>query len=133
MASPKGDDHSVSTSERSRDGVAAGSVVSGLVRTVRDRIVSTARASTLYQWLTTEPDPAVIVIDLRETRTVGPILALLDRLIEWATPYWRQSRLHDGVIALERAGERVAATRAGQLLARLLVPPDPPTDDERRE
>jgi hypothetical protein len=97
------------------------------------RFAALLTESWLYRWLTTEPEPAVIVIDLRETRTVGPVLALLDRLLEWATPYWRQSRLHDGVIALERAGERVAATRAGQLLARLLVPPDPPTDDERRE
>ena len=35
-----------------------------------------------YRWLTKEPEPEVIVIDLRETRTVGPILAILERVIE---------------------------------------------------
>jgi hypothetical protein len=34
-----------------------------------------------YRWLTTEPDPDVIVIDLRETWTVGPIVAVLDRVV----------------------------------------------------
>jgi len=37
------------------------------------------RHSYLYRWLTAEPDPDVIVIDLRETYTVGPVLAGLDR------------------------------------------------------
>ena len=36
------------------------------------------RSSALYQWLTTEPDPNVIVIDLRETWTVGPIINGID-------------------------------------------------------
>jgi len=39
------------------------------------------RQSALYQWLTAEPDPDVIVIDLRETWTVGPFLNILDWLI----------------------------------------------------
>jgi hypothetical protein len=49
------------------------------------------RSSYCYRWLTKEPDPDVIVIDLRETYTVGPILA-----------------------AMDQAGEFVAGTRAGQ-------------------
>ncbi len=40
------------------------------------------RHSAIYQWLTAEPDPEVIVIDLRETWTVGPILRVLDRTID---------------------------------------------------
>lgn len=36
------------------------------------------RASYCYRWLTTEPDPDVIVIDLRETYTVGPVIRLLE-------------------------------------------------------
>ncbi|MFP8953828.1 hypothetical protein ACLI4Z_12805 [Natrialbaceae archaeon A-arb3/5] len=32
-----------------------------------------------YRWLTAEPDPDLVVIDLRETKTVGPWLAALDR------------------------------------------------------
>jgi len=39
------------------------------------------RASALYRWLTAEPEPAVIVIDLRETITVRPFLIALDESI----------------------------------------------------
>ena len=46
-------------------------------RTVRRYVT----ASWCYRWLTTEPDPDVVVIDLRETKTVGPIVTLLDRLL----------------------------------------------------
>lgn len=38
-------------------------------------------ASWLYRWLTAEPDPDVIVIDLRETWTVGPILGVIDWVV----------------------------------------------------
>lgn len=46
-------------------------------------------ASWCYRWLTAEPDPDVVVIDLRETKTVGPIIAGGDRLataLQRATP-----------------------------------------------
>lgn len=36
------------------------------------------RQSWLYRWLTKEPEPEVIVIDLRETWTVGPVIRILD-------------------------------------------------------
>jgi len=42
------------------------------------RAVRATRHSFVYRWLTKEPDPAVIVIDLRETWTVGPIIATLE-------------------------------------------------------
>ena len=45
-----------------------------------DRIVSVVRGSYLYRWLTAEPDPEVIVIDLRDTWTVGQVILLLDRV-----------------------------------------------------
>jgi small-conductance mechanosensitive channel len=35
-----------------------------------------------YRWFTAEPEPDMIVIDLRETVTVSPFVALLDRLVE---------------------------------------------------
>jgi len=44
-------------------------------------IVGWARASFLYRWLTAEPEPEVIVIDLRDTLTVRPILVVLDRTL----------------------------------------------------
>ncbi|RKD98083.1 hypothetical protein [Halopiger aswanensis] len=55
----------------------------------RSRLASTVRTlgryvrhSWVYRWLTAEPDPEVIVIDLRETYTVGPFIRLLDRIFE---------------------------------------------------
>jgi len=36
----------------------------------------------IRRWLTAEPEPDVIVIDLRETVTVGPIVLVLDRIVE---------------------------------------------------
>ena len=52
-----------------------------------------ARQSSLYRWLTREPDPEVIVIDLRETYTVGPIIGALDWTTAKLTPWWRASGL----------------------------------------
>lgn len=45
-------------------------------------LVRWIRSSRGYRWLTSEPDPDVIVIDLRETWTVGPLIAVVGRL--WA-------------------------------------------------
>lgn len=58
-----------------------------LVRTTR--LVESAlgrwgRGSRIVQWFLAEPDPEVIVIDLRETYTVGPILRVLDHCVEFA-------------------------------------------------
>lgn len=44
------------------------------------------RASWGYRWLTAEPDPDVIVIDLRDTWTTGPIITALDTLTAWLAP-----------------------------------------------
>ncbi len=85
--------------------------------------------SFLYRWLTAEPDPEVIVIDLRETYTVGPLLAVLDRIIQPLARSYRTSTLkrieHRGVQMLDAASE----TRLGRLLGRVLTPPEPPETD----
>ena len=39
------------------------------------------RTSWLYRWVTAEPDPEVIVIDLRDTLAIAPAIHALDRLI----------------------------------------------------
>ncbi len=90
------------------------------------------RHAWLYRWLTAEPEPEVIVIDLRETYTVGPIIAALDWLAARVGPRWRASRVRS---ALRRAEERVeplletvAESRVGKLLRALFVPPEPPED-----
>ena len=65
-----------------------------------------ARASWLYRWLTTEPDPEVVVIDLRETYVVGPILGMLDRLFSVIASGWSQAR--SGTL-LEQVHETIEA------------------------
>ncbi|MFC7213484.1 hypothetical protein ACFQO4_05230 [Saliphagus sp. GCM10025334] len=50
-------------------------------------------SSAVYRWFTAEPEPEVIVIDLRETRTVGPIFAILDRVIAFVTASLTTSRV----------------------------------------
>lgn len=106
---------------------AAASRTAGSLRTA-DRWV---RNSVLYRWLTNEPDPAVVVIDLRETYTVGPIIALLDRLADPVGRSYRQSGLCRLGAGLQSVAERVERTGVGRALGRLLAPPDPPETPER--
>ena len=54
------------------------------------------RGSRIVQWFLAEPDPEVIVIDLRETYTVGPVLRGFERVFG----------------ATSRIGERTGATAA---------------------
>ncbi|MFC7235560.1 hypothetical protein [Halosegnis marinus] len=122
-------EESAGPTEKTRDRVTKGSDLLGASRAVSDRVGTAVRNSYLYRWLTKEPEPEVIVIDLRETWTVGPIIALFDRLIEWLAPYWREStpkRALDRVVTL---ADRTAGTRAGQLLGTFLAPPEPPDSD----
>lgn len=62
-----------------------------------------SRSSYLYYWLTKEPEPDIIVIDLRETYTVGPVIEWLDRNLTVFEPAVRRSRLRS-------LGERLAET-----------------------
>ncbi|MFW6018885.1 MAG: hypothetical protein ACOCPX_08685 [Halapricum sp.] len=55
------------------------------------RVERWVRSSWLYRWLTAEPDPDVVVIDLRETVTVRPFLAALDESIGLLTTGRRTS------------------------------------------
>jgi hypothetical protein len=61
---------------------------------VAQRVVA---GSFIYRWLTAEPEPEVIVIDLRETWTVGPVIELIDRLLEELTQSAQTSTLISGV------------------------------------
>lgn len=92
------------------------------------------RDSRLYQWLTTEPDPTVVTIDLRETYTVGPVLKLLERLTTPILTRWTNSTLEQAVATLSERGQRLAeSSRTVKLLAQLFVPPEPPEDRDRIE
>jgi hypothetical protein len=96
--------------------------------------------SDLYRWLTKEPDPDVVVIDLRETYTVGPFLRAADRVAPPAAAAIRESvawsiaqRVSEGVV------EPATESWRGQLLAAALAPPEPPeaangdSDDRERD
>ena len=89
----------------------AGSRVVSVLRFASTRGGSWVRQSALYQWLTAEPDPDVIVIDLRETWTVGPFLAVLDWLINRLVGAAADSR------AVGVAQRGASATRAAPLRA----------------
>lgn len=69
--------------------------------------------SWLYRWLTAEPDPDVVVIDLRETMTVGPWLAALERGMRWLLPAVATSVL----IRSGKRSHRLVTARPIQLLS----------------
>ncbi|NUE02293.1 hypothetical protein HUB97_07290 [Halorubraceae archaeon YAN] len=70
-------DRSQSRIEMPTDGPRSTSIVYRVYVGIRRFIES----SWLYRWLTAEPDSEVIVIDLRETFSAGPVLRQLDRRI----------------------------------------------------
>ncbi|WP_178917899.1 hypothetical protein [Natronomonas gomsonensis] len=57
-----------------------------------------ASGSRIVQWFLAEPEPEVIVIDLRETYTIGPIL----RAIEWALGHGSRFAERSGLAAAVR-------------------------------
>lgn len=77
------------------------------VRSIGEWTQRKTRQSFLYSWLTAEPDPEVIVIDLRETYTAGPIIAGLDRAIASVLPGMTSSTVTEAV----RAGAAVIRQR----------------------
>lgn len=70
--------------EGQADDTFEGSTLAGVWKTIGRWI----RGSWLYRWLTAEPDPEVVVIDLRETYTVGPIIAVLGRVGGVVARWW---------------------------------------------
>ena len=98
-----------STDEDESPAILAGSRIASALRTAGSRASSWVRHSALYQWLTAEPDPEVIVIDLRETWTVGPVLQILDWIIDRLVDAADDSR----VVSFVQRG--AVATRAAPL------------------
>jgi len=56
--------------------------VRAAVRDAKPSLPSRPSLRGLRHWITAEPEPDVIVIDLRETVTVGPIILVFDRIVE---------------------------------------------------
>ncbi len=100
------------TSGDDEPAVVAGSAIVAASRDAGRRIAAWVRGSAIYKWLTAEPDPDVIVIDLRETWTVGPFLLVLDHVIGALVAAASGSRLVE--VALAGADAiRAAPLRAG--------------------
>lgn len=91
-------------------------------------LANTARQSFLYRWLTREPEPEVIVIDLRETYVVGPIISILNRIIDGLLPSWRNSLAKRVTTHLDTVQEVVARSITGRFIAILVAPPGPPEE-----
>jgi hypothetical protein len=97
-------------------------------------IVRWTRQSYLYGWLTKEPNPDVVVIDLRETYTIGPFIALLDRLSPVFERTWRGSVAFRVTERLRSSSkwECITDSKTVQLLAAALEPPEPPDENHRK-
>jgi hypothetical protein len=106
-------------------------VTTRIANFVIDPVADAVRHSILHRWLTTEPEPDVIVIDLRETYVVGPVIVLVDRLDSALHPIWRASkvkRVSNTLVALLGVA---AESRTGRIIGTLFEPPRPPEDRAR--
>ncbi len=83
---------------------------------VPSRLSRLVQASWLYRWLTKEPEPDVIVIDLRDTITVGPVVKFLDWVITIVTPWVRESAVRSLSRSLVRTSRAVPVKAAAIVL-----------------
>ncbi|MDS0282267.1 hypothetical protein [Haloarcula onubensis] len=100
-----------------------GAVLVGAAESLAGRLEALVRNSRCYRWLTAEPNPDVIVIDLRETYTVGPFIGLLETVARPVERAWSNSGLES---AAATAGTTMSGSRIGQLLSAFLEPPESP-------
>jgi hypothetical protein len=91
-------DRLASAVERSR--------VIGTLEGIESTLQRWASGSRIVQWFLAEPEPEVIVIDLRETYTVGPVIRALDWGVERADRLAERTGLAS---ALRRAAQRIEA------------------------
>lgn len=70
----------------------------------------------------------MVVIDLHETYTVGPFVALADRLSGWLEPLRRSPRLDSIADRLARIADIVAESWTVRTIAVLLEPPSDGND-----
>lgn len=61
---------------------------------IERRVEETGRGSRLYRWLTTEPEPEVIEIDLTKTLSLGPAIRVIDRVGGVLSRPWTFSTIH---------------------------------------
>lgn len=105
----------------------AGSRIVRSARALTGRAGHIVENSSVYRWLTKEPEPDIIVIDLRETYTVGPFIKILDSVVPHVQRAWRNSRCNALLQAVcNPIFDRLGETRAYELAVKVLAPPDPP-------
>lgn len=103
-------------------------------QSLTQRVADITKGSYLYCWLTKEPEPDVIVIDLRETYTVGPFIRLLDRLAPHIERAWQNSLIGTLTITIATTvAETVRELPGYEQAVALLEPPEPPEQDKDAE
>lgn len=105
---------------------------SALVRLGRSA-TAVARASSGYRWFAEEPDRQVIVVDLRDTYTVGPIVAVLVRVHEWLGPVRESSTAESTRGVYTTLASIAVRSRTGRMIVALFSPPDLPEERRGRE
>jgi hypothetical protein len=127
-----------------KSGLLAGSTIVAILRSIQETVSPRLAAlsswlgriirnSLLYRWFTMEPEPEVIVIDLRKTHTVGPFIAILDKMVATVGPYVEDSQLKTSLDILTAWISTLAETRVGRLILSLLEPPTTPDQPEKPE
>ena len=82
-------------------------------RRVEATIARWAAGSRIVQWFMAEPDPDVVVIDLRETYTVGPVLRATVRIVEWTAETGEETGITGAANSLSRRIEAEPVRVAG--------------------
>jgi len=103
------------------DSVSGSRIVAGL-RDTTARLAPLVGRSDLFRWLRDEPEAEAVVIDLRETRTIGSAIVLVEWTIAHVEPHWRRSAVNRAVGRARSLGRRAVETRIGQSVVSLLVP-----------
>lgn len=87
------------------------------VRRTWKRARRITRISAVYGWLSAEPDPRVVIVDLREPRTVGPLVRGLGSVLSACRRAVPRSRLIAVCRTLSSAVSDAPVKWAGALLA----------------
>lgn len=104
----------------------AASIEQATITDLGQLLMRWALASWLYRWLTAEPEPDVIVIDLRETYALGPVLGLIKSITGMIAPFYPTATVRRLIVGVMTVASRVTDTWVGRRLVAVLEPPAPP-------
>lgn len=113
--------------DTARETLADGADGSAFERRLR-ALARWTRNAYLYRWLTTESECDALVVDLRKTYTVGPVVERFDRLRPTVETTWRASVTRAVTTELRRTVSWFENSLAVRLLVAALKPPEPPKD-----